>query len=103
MQSHRVLFAELPWESPMPGIRHKVLQDGTHKLRLVEYTPEVAPHWCDRGHHGYILEGRFEIEFDDETQVFEPGDGVFIPHGPKHRHRATALTARVLAIFVERA
>jgi quercetin dioxygenase-like cupin family protein len=53
------------------------------------------------GHFGYILEGRFEIEFDSGTEIFEAGDGVFIPDGKEHRHRAKALGDIVRALFVE--
>jgi len=47
-------------------------------------------------------EGTFEIEFNEGTQVFEQGDGVMIPAGDEHRHRAKALTDVVRAIFVEK-
>ena len=71
-------------------------------MRLVEYTGEMEPHWCDRGHVGMILKGRFEIEFDSGTLVFEEGDGVAIPDGAGHRHRARALTDVVRAVFIEK-
>ena len=67
----------------------------------MEYTTAMEPHWCDRGHFGWILEGRFEIEFDGRTEVFETGDGVFIPDGEEHRHRARVLGNVVRALFVE--
>lgn len=70
-------------------------------LRLVEYSDEVAPHWCAKGHIGIILDGRFEIEFQDGKRIFEPGDGVFIPGGDTHKHRATALSKVVKAVFIE--
>jgi quercetin dioxygenase-like cupin family protein len=70
-------------------------------LRLVEYSAAMPPHWCTRGHVGTILSGRFEIEFAGGTEVFVEGDGVDIPPGESHRHRARALTETVLALFVE--
>jgi mannose-6-phosphate isomerase-like protein (cupin superfamily) len=85
----------------MPGVRHKVVGSGASVVRLVEYTPEMAPHWCERGHHGQILSGRMQIEFAGETLVFGPGDCVLIPSGEAHAHRAMALTATVVALFVE--
>jgi|APFre7841882630_1041343.scaffolds.fasta_scaffold21374_3 ethanolamine utilization protein EutQ (cupin superfamily) len=102
MNQYRVIFDEVEWESPVPGVRHKVVVTGDEKLRLVEYTPEMAPHWCSVGHVGLILEGRFEIAFDGSTQVFRAGDGVLIPSGEQHRHRATALSDFVRAVFVEK-
>ena len=93
----------ISWEVPVPGVRHKFLdQDGT-RLRMVEYTKGMEPHWCARGHVGMILEGRFEIRFADSVEVFEAGDGVFIPSGEQHQHMAATLTDTVLALFVEEA
>ena len=102
MNQYRITFADVDWESPIPGVRHKIVVDGDVKLRLVEYYPDMTPHWCTVGHVGQILEGTFEIEFNDGRQVFEQGDGVMIPSGEQHRHRARALTDVVRAIFVEK-
>lgn len=101
MHTYRVDFHLLPWEEPIPGVRHQFLDQKGKRLRLVEYTREMKPHWCTRGHVGIILEGRFEIRFADSVGVFNPGDGVFIPSGEEHRHMAVALTERVRALFVE--
>ena len=101
MTDHRIVFSKLDWTIPLPGVRHKIQQIGTQILRLVEYSSEMKPHWCERGHVGYILEGRFEIELADETLVFAAGDGVYIPGGRSHRHRARVLTSIVRALFVE--
>lgn len=103
MTDYRVDFESLEWESPIPGVRHRFVTEGEQKLRLVEYTKEMDPHWCSRGHLGMILEGRFEIRFDGGVEVYEPGDGVFIPSGEVHRHMATCLTDSVRALFVEEA
>jgi quercetin dioxygenase-like cupin family protein len=101
MPTYRIGFDVLEWENPIPGVRQKVFSDGGRRVRLVEYTAGMEPHWCSRGHHGCILEGRFEIEFDSGAEIFEKGDGVFIPGGDEHRHRARVLTDVVRALFVE--
>lgn len=101
MIAYRIDFDRIDWISPIPGVRQKVFKEGKRRIRLVEYSREMKPHWCSKGHFGYILDGRFEIEFDDRTEVFETGDGVFIPDGEKHRHRARSLSPSVRAIFVE--
>ncbi|UCF33896.1 MAG: cupin domain-containing protein [Phycisphaerales bacterium] len=101
MSMYKIDFEEVSWETPMSGLRFKAFQHGGRQLRLVEYTPEMEPHWCEKGHVGYFLEGRFEIAFDEETAVYEAGDGVFIPPGRKHRHMGKALTEVVRAVFVE--
>ena len=49
MTGYRVDFESLPWEEPMPGVRHKFVSQGGEKLRLVEYSNSMEPHWCDRG------------------------------------------------------
>ena len=85
MNRYRVIFDEIEWESPAPGVRHKMVVTGDQKLRLVEYRPEMTPHWCSVGHYGMILEGRLEIAFDGSTQVLNAGDGVLIPSGERHR------------------
>lgn len=86
----------------MPHQRHKVYERGGRRLRLLELTKEfVEPEWCMRGHIGWVLEGQMEITFAEHTETFAEGDGVFIPHGEPGKHRATALTDRVLLILVE--
>lgn len=102
MNRYKIVFADVEWDSPIPGVRHKVATVDDLKLRLVEYSPEMAPHWCTVGHVGQILTGTFEIEFNDGTQVFDAGDGVMIPSGEEHRHRAKVLSDVVRAIFVEK-
>lgn len=85
----------------MPGVRHKVHRGGARCLRLVEYSRQMAPHWCSRAHVGHIVDGQMEIEFHGGTESFAAGDAVFIPEGPDHAHRAVVLTSTVTALFVE--
>lgn len=85
----------------MNGVRQKVIAYHGKKLRLVEYTKAMPEHWCKKGHFGYIVDGQFEIEFQDGVRIFEQGDGVFIPDGEEHKHKARALTAVVRVVFVE--
>lgn len=82
-------------------MRHKAFTEGGKRVRLVEYTPTMPVHWCEKGHYGLILEGEMEIEFDHGMLLFKQGDGVFIPDGAAHRHRARVLTDVVRVIFVE--
>ena len=101
MFPYRIDFEALDWESPMDGMRFKACRHENTQLRLVEYTPAMAPHWCEKGHVGRVLEGQFEIEFPDGSLLFKAGDGVFIPSGPEHRHMGKALTPVVRVVFVE--
>ncbi len=101
MSEYKVDFASLDWQSPMEGVRQKAISGQGKKLRLVEYSPAMGPHWCTKGHFGYVLEGKLQIEFEKVMCILEKGDGVFIPDGAAHRHRAEALTDVVRVIFVE--
>ena len=101
MQDYWIDFESLPWEPVLDGVRQKAVVHSGKKVRLVEYSKAMLPHWCAKGHYGYILKGRFEIEFADSTHIFEEGAGVFIPDGEEHRHRARALSDVVRAVFVE--
>jgi quercetin dioxygenase-like cupin family protein len=96
-----VEFDDLPWQSPTKGMRFKAVTHGSRRLRLVEYTRDLEPHWCEKGHIGYLLEGRFEITFDRGSFKFNPGDGIFIPPGREHRHMGKALSGVAKVIFVE--
>ena len=101
VMQYRIDFEALDWERPMKGVRSRAIQHEGRRLRLVEYTEEMEPHWCERGHWGLILEGYFEIKFENETVLFAPGDGVLIPAGEEHKHMASVLSGPVRAIFVE--
>lgn len=101
MSRYRVDFDSIEWDSPMVGVRGKIDRQDGKQLRLVEYTDDMPPHWCEKGHIGYMLAGRFEIAFEDEVVTFEPGDGIFIPSGPEHKHMARTLTDMVRVVFVE--
>ncbi len=98
---HRVDFDSLEWKTPAPGIRFKACKQGTRQLRLVEYSRDLEPHWCAKGHFGYILDGQMEIAVGERADVFSAGDGVFLPPGKEHQHMARVLSDVVRVIFVE--
>jgi quercetin dioxygenase-like cupin family protein len=92
----------MTWETPVAGVRSKAYKQGTRKLRLVEFTKEfVEPDWCTKGHIGYVLDGRVEINFGGRAIVFGQGDGLFISAGEEHKHAAKVLTDKVKMILVE--
>ena len=101
MLKYRVNFKELDWEEPIEGVKCKIFKYGNKQLRLVVYSKEMLPHWCEKGHYGYILDGKFEIEYQNEKILYQTGDGVFIPDGKEHKHRAKVLSEHVKVIFVE--
>jgi quercetin dioxygenase-like cupin family protein len=102
MTDCRIDFSSIPWQSPMPGVRFRAYEQDGRRVRLVEYSREfVEPDWCRKGHTGYVLEGRFELEFDGRAVAFGPGDGIFIPSGEEHKHKAKPLTDVVRVVLVE--
>ena len=95
-------FESIPWDASTPGVRFKVRKQGGSQLRLVEFFREfVEPDWCLRGHIGYVLEGELEIDFNGQVISFRQGDGIFIPPGEAHKHKAHILTDVVRVILVE--
>jgi len=86
---------------PINGLRFKAICHRNRQLRLVEYTKEMSPHWCEKGHIGYVLEGEMEIEYKNERLVYKSGDGIFIPSGQEHKHKGKVLSDIVRVIFVE--
>jgi quercetin dioxygenase-like cupin family protein len=99
---HKAEFDKLKWESPVRGVRHKYIDQDNLRISLAEYSREMPPHWCEKGHYGYLIEGLMEIEFENETMVYRSGDGIFIPEGSEHKHRGRALSETVLVFFLEK-
>jgi len=102
MEQYRIDFEAMAWERPAADVKFKAYEEAGKKLRLVEVAKEfVEPDWCRKGHIGYILEGQIEIDFDGKVIVFGPGDGLFIPAGEEHKHKARVLADIVKVILVE--
>ena len=102
MELCRIDFDSIPWESPLAGVRFRPYRGEGQQLRLVEYTRQfVEPDWCRKGHIGYVLEGRFQIDFNGQIVEYGPGDGIFIPPGEEHKHKASVLTDVVKVFLVE--
>lgn len=102
MNVHRILFEQIEWESPIPGTRFKAFRVGEKQLRLAEFSSEfVEPAWCEKGHAGYVLEGVLEIDVRGRKEIFEAGNGLFIPAGAEDGHKARALTPLVKVVLFE--
>jgi quercetin dioxygenase-like cupin family protein len=100
--SLKVDFDSLDWQSLLPGGRAKIHRDGSKQIRLVEFTSEfVEPHWCEKGHIGYVLSGVLEINFKGEAISYPEGSGIFIPASSSSAHKARAVTPMVRLILVE--
>jgi quercetin dioxygenase-like cupin family protein len=102
--SHHISFESLPWQSKAKGQRFKAYAENGKQIRVMELTPEfVEAGWCLKGHIGYVLEGVMELEFEDDVTLVRAGDGLFIPAGEAHKHKARALTPLVSVVLVEQA
>ena len=100
--NYKVDFDPIEWQSPLPGVRFKAFVEGNRRMRLVEYTSDfVEPDGCTKGHIGYVIEGRFEIDFDGQIVQYSPGDGIFIPPGEEHKHKARILSDTAQVFLVE--
>ena len=99
---YKAEFNKLEWESPIKGVRHKCIEQNDFRIRLVEYSKEMPLHWCEKGHYGYLIEGKMEIEYGNEKIIYSKGDGIFIPDGSDHKHRGKALTEKALVFFIEK-
>jgi ethanolamine utilization protein EutQ (cupin superfamily) len=100
--SYKIDFAKIDWESPIAGMRHKYIDQGGQRIRLVEYSNELPPHWCEKGHCGYLISGKMEIEYADAKIMYNPGDGIFIPDGPEYKHKGRVLSEKALLFFIEK-
>ena len=102
MSIFKIDFDAMEWQASRPGVRHKVYCEGLRQIRLVEFaTSEGDPHWCDRGHIGFVLAGGLEIDFNGKVLSFSAGDGLFIPPGATASHRGFAITPGTRLIMVE--
>ena len=99
MGQYRIDFGSMEWEAPAADVRVKAYEQDKRKLRLVEFGKKfVEPDWCTKGHIGFILEGKMEIDFDGKPIVFGLGDGLFIPAGEKHKARVLTDTVKVILV-----
>jgi quercetin dioxygenase-like cupin family protein len=101
MLQHKINFDNIEWEHPIKGVKYKKYIHNNKQMRLIKYTKEMPPHWCETGHYGLILEGKMEIEYPNEKIIYKKGDGVFIPDGAEHKHRGRVITESVKVIFIE--
>jgi quercetin dioxygenase-like cupin family protein len=97
-----IIFDQIEWQSPQPGMRCKVFRDSSRQIRLVEFTQHfVEAQWCDKGHVGFVLSGDLDIDFSGQVVRFPEGSAFLIPPGSPHAHKARAVTPIVRIFLVE--
>ncbi len=102
MEKHKILFDQIEWQLPQPGVRFKVFHDVCRQLRILELSPEFEEaEWCEKGHVGYVLSGELEVDFGGNIVRFPEGSALLIPAGRSHAHKARAVTPVVRLFLVE--
>ena len=100
---YKVIFDDFDWISPGDDIRFKCYEHGGFQIRLVEFGKSmVHADWCLKGHFAYVVDGKLEIAFSEHSEVYQPGDAMFIPDGKEHKHRPKVLTDSVTFFTVEK-
>jgi quercetin dioxygenase-like cupin family protein len=102
MVEHKIDFNALQWQSPGPDARFKAAAEDGKRMRLMELDKGFQDQiWCEAGHVGYVLEGEMEIDFGGEVTRFKTGDGIYIPGGRQHKHKAHVMSDKVRVILIE--
>ena len=102
VESPRIEFESIEWQALAPGARHKVVERGGKRIRLVEFTAAfVEREWCSKAHAGYLLEGELQITLPDRRVHLRPGDGFAVRGGGAERHKAQALGTVARLLLVE--
>lgn len=87
--SHLIDFDSLPWIEPAKGVRFKSMTNGNQRIRLTEFSYGlVEPDWCLKGHAGYVIDGKFSIDYSGKIEHYKSGDVIFISTGEKDKHKA---------------
>lgn len=95
-------FDSLPWQDGLPGARSKIYREGPKQIRLLELSSDfVEPDWCEKGHAGFVLEGKLEVDFEGHIVVYPEGTGICIPAGRASAHKARSLTPTTHLMLVE--
>jgi len=83
----KIKFNEFPLMENV-GVKSKTYSGEDYKIRIVEFTDHyIEEDWCKKGHVGLVLEGSMKIEFEDETLLFEKGDGIYIESSGIDKHK----------------
>ncbi len=88
MTNNLIHFENIDWEKPNKGVEQKVYSQKGKRLRLLKFKDDfIEEEWCINGHIGYVLEGEMKIDFNGEIKFYKKGDGLWIDHGEKSKHK----------------
>jgi len=87
--SYLIEFDKIPWDESVKGVRIKPFINENQQVRIVEFSEGfVEPDWCQEGHVGYVLDGKFSIDYTGTLERYKKGDVIFIPKGEQAKHKA---------------
>lgn len=90
------------WEKPGATGRVKIQYTNGKRVRLLELPAGFNEEkWCEVGHQGYVLEGKFTIHFEESAYECHPGMGFVIPDGIKHRSQGEMDSKTVVFVVDE--
>ncbi len=95
-------FTSLDWTPGSHPLEKKKLVDG-RPVVLLEFAPGFEdPHWCERGHVIYVLDGALELVLDHGTERLDAGNGIVLDARTRHRAKNPgAVPVRLLVISRE--
>lgn len=100
---HKIKFDELEWIDAGDSMKFKRYRHGDTQVRLVQWGKEMKHEaWCEKGHYAYVIDGKAEISYAEQTDIYETGDVFFIPEGAQFRHRPRVLTETFTFFSVEK-
>ncbi|MEP7355423.1 MAG: hypothetical protein ABI824_19505 [Acidobacteriota bacterium] len=96
---HKIDFANLPSETPLPGMRTQCFSQNGVRMRLLEIDPSyIEPDWCQKAHFGLVLEGLLEIDFEGRVERYQPGEGFSIGENDGHKGRSLTPLTRIMLV-----
>lgn len=101
MHKNLILFKEMPWENPQPGVLQKVIEHQNQRLRLLRFQDNfVEEHWCSKGHVGFVLDGEMCINFNGVMTNYKKGDGLWINAHENNRHKVLILPNKFVDLIL---
>ncbi|MFT7589482.1 MAG: quercetin dioxygenase-like cupin family protein [Limisphaerales bacterium] len=101
MVKRKIEFDQLNWNQAAEGFRYKEQKVGSHKIRLVEISDTfVEKEWCLHSHTGIVIEGRLDIQFEDELITYSKGEGILIMSGDLFKHKAQVRTGESATLLL---
>lgn len=76
------------WAGGITTYREKRFVGDNRRMRLVEFSEGFhSPGYCNAGHSGIVLGGRFNIDMNGTDVVCKEGDTFNYPAGDQCKHR----------------